>query len=238
MNTGLRISNAMQELVVHSESRGTECIGKATLSHVEQPSTSGGVRTAGYSRYTFTSARPVLWAVDLPLGRRVGIVGTGYKNGVYTIGAYCGGNPDYAGFDQQYAVDIWAFSTISAASSRGSSGFGLLLRNSNGAIAHDFAAPNITFPVAAGNVSSAAYLPATGRPVAIGNSPYYDVDYIDREPGYIKVDSRQFLLRENDRVAYSTGLMFMSGLMNGNPPEGSTVSDPSPFFVIDGQFLP
>lgn len=234
MKTALKISNLKQELVVHNESRGTECIGKATLSRVVQPSISGGVRTAGYSTHTFTSTKPVLWAVDLPLGKRVGIVGTGYKNGVYTIGAYCGGNPDFSGFDQQYAIDIWAFSTISAASSR----FGLLLRNSNGAIAHDFAAPNITFPVAAGNLSSAAYLPATGRPVAIGNSPYYDVDYIDREPGYIKVDSRQFLLRENNSVAYSTGLMFMSGLMNGNPPEGSTVSDPSPFFVIDGQFLP
>lgn len=234
MKTALRISNLKQELVVHNESRGTECIGKATLLRVVQPSTSGGVRTAGYSTHTFTSTKPVLWAVDLPLGKRVGIVGTGYKSGVYTIGAYCGGNPDFSGFDQQYAIDIWAFSTISAASSR----FGLLLRNSDGAIAHDFAAPNITFPVAAGNLSSAAYLPATGRPVAIGNSPYYDVDYIDREPGYIKVDSRQFLLRENNSVAYSTGLMFMSGLMNGNPPEGSTVSDPSPFFVIDGQFLP
>ena len=234
MKTALKISNLKQELVVHNESRGTECIGKATLSRVVQPSISGGVRTAGYSTYTFTSTKPVLWAVDLPLGKRVGIVGTGYKNGVYTIGAYCGGNPDFSGFDQQYTIDIWAFSTISAASSR----FGLLLRNSDGAIAHDFAAPNITFPVAAGNLSSAAYLPATGRPVAIGNSPYYDVDYIDREPGYIKVDSRQFLLRENNSVAYSTGLMFMSGLMNGNPPEGSTVSDPSPFFVIDGQFLP
>jgi hypothetical protein len=235
MKSALRISNLKQELVVHNESRGTECIGKATLLRVVQPSTSGGVRNAGYSTHTFTSTRPVLWAIDLPPGRRVGIVGTGYKNGVYTIGAYCGGNPDSVGFDQQYAIDIWAFSTISAASAR----FGLLLRNSDGAVAHDFAAANITFPVAAGNISSTAHLPATTRPVAIGNSPYYDVDYIDREPGYIKVDSRQFLLRDNNnRVAYSPGVMFMSGLMNGNPPEGSTVSDPSPFFVIDGQFLP
>ncbi|WP_143450999.1 hypothetical protein [Janthinobacterium sp. BJB301] len=234
MKTALRISNLKQELVVHNESRGTECIGKATLSRVVQPSTSGGVRTAGYSTHTFTSTRPVLWAIDLPMGRRVGIVGTGHKNGVYTIGAYCGGNPDFSGFDQQYAVDIWAFSTISAASSQ----FGLLLRNSDGAIAHDFAAPNITFPVAAGDLSSAAYLPPTVRPVAIGNSPFYDVNYIDRESGFIKMDSRQFLLRESNSVAYSTGVMFMSGVMSGNMPEGSTVSDPSPFFVIDGQFLP
>ncbi|OBV41707.1 hypothetical protein, partial [Janthinobacterium psychrotolerans] len=222
MTTGLKIRNLARQLVVHSESHGTACIGRASLVQVVQPSSTGGVRTAGYSRHTFASTLPVLWAIDLPVGRRVGIVDTAYSNGVYTIGAYCGGNPGNEGFDQQYPVDIWAFSMITGAHA----GRGLLLRNSVGAITHDFGAPNITFPVAAGDLSTMATLPAIGRPVVIGSSPFYDVSYNDREPGYVKEDRRQFVLRDSDgTVAYSSGVMFRSGLMNGNPPAGSTFSD-------------
>lgn len=235
---GLKIRNGARELVVHSEARGTACIGRASLVAVVQPSISGGANIAGYSRHTFASDLPIIWAIDLPVGRRVGIIDTGYANGVYTIGAYCGGNPNSLGFDQQFPVDIWAFSMINGASTGSTSG--LRLRNSAGIITHDFMAPNITLPIAAGDLSIAAVVPpGIGRPVVIGSSPYYDVTYTDLEPGYIKTDRRQFALRTSDNVvAYSAGLMFRSGSSSGTPPADSTFTEKSPFFVVDGQFLP
>ena len=98
----------------------------------------------------------------------------------------------------------------------------------------------MTFAVASGELSSVATAPAAGRLAAIGNSPYYDVSFSGNEDrGYVKEDTRQFLLRTSDNhVGYSSGAMFKSGWTPGNVPDGSTISDPSPFFVVDAQFLP
>lgn len=236
MSQGFLLRNQHGELVVHRESRGTQCIGRATITGIVQPwSEADGSRNAGYSTHAFTSSQPILWAIDLPVGRRVGVVSTGYANGVYRLGVYCGANPDSAGFDQQFAVDVWAFATLTSAGGAR----GLRLRNGDGVITHDFSMPNITFPLAAGDLQTAAQLPALGRPVAIGHSPYYDVQFESNEVDYVKSDRRQFLLRGSDNVvAYSPGVIYRSGAMSGNPPAGSTFTDPSPFFVIDGTLLP
>lgn len=238
MSQGFILRNQQGELVVHRDSLGTQCIGRATLTQLVQPvSASDGSRTAGYSSHRFDSTRPILWAFDLPVGRRVGVVSVGYANGVNTLSVYCGANPDGRGFDQQFAVDVWAFSTL--APDTVGAGRGLRLRNSSGVLSHDFSVPNLTLPLAAGDLTTPAQLPAIVRPVAIGSSPYYDVQYETDEVNYFKTDRRQFLLRAADNtVAYSPGLIYRSGAMTGNPPPGSTITDPSPFFVIDGQFLP
>lgn len=238
MSRGFILRNQHGELVVHRDSLGTQCIGRAAFTQLVQPSsTLGGSRVAGYSSYRFASDRPILWAFDLPVGRRVGVVSTGYANGINTIGVYCGANPDVQGFDQQFAVDVWAFSTL--APDTVGAGRGLRLRNSSGVLSHDFSVPNITLPLAAGDLTTPAQLPAIVRPVAIGSSPFYDVQYESDEVNYFKTDRRQFLLRAPDNsVAYSPGLIYRSGAMHGNPPQGSTLTDPSPYFVVDGQFLP
>lgn len=235
MSQGIVLRNVAGEMVVHRDSWGTQCIGRATMTALVQPvSESDGSRRAGYSSHTFSSAKPILWAIDLPVGRRVGVVSTAYSGGVYTLSVYCGGNPDVEDFDQQFPVDVWAFSTLTGGGQRG-----LRIRNSAGVVSHDFSVPNITFPLAGGNLASPANLPAVGRPVAIGHSPYYDVRFESNEVDYVKTDRRQFLLRGGDNtVAYSPGLIYRSGAMSGNPPAGSTFTDPSPFFVIDGTLLP
>lgn len=236
MNRGLTLRNLAGELVVHHDSWGTQCIGRATMASLVQPSSeSDGSRIAGYSTHTFASTRPILWAIDLPVGRRVGVVSTRHVNGAYTLGVYCGSSPDSGGFDQQFAVDVWAFATLVAPSGGG----GLRLRNSEGVVTHDFSVPNITFPIASGDLDISANLPAVGRPVAIGNSPYYDVQYETNEVNFYKIDRREFLMRTEDNVvAYSTGVMYRSGNMSGTIPDGSTFSEPSPFFVVDGSLLP
>lgn len=236
MTNTLRILNAAGDLVVDSDTPGTACIGKANFLKTVQPYYKDGAWQTGYSQYTFATDRPVLWAFDLPLGRRVGIFGTSYKDGVYTVGVYCGEGGDWQKFDRQEPVDVWAFSTISQARSK----FGLILRHSvDRYVTHDFGTPNITFPIASGSLGISVGIPAVGRPIAIGNAPFYNVSYFDLEPGYILTNSRYFLLRTvNSTVGYSAGLTFKRIESQGRPGEDSTVSHPSPFLVIDGSFLP
>lgn len=236
MTNTLRILNASGDLVLDSDTPGTACIGKATLLKTVQPYYQDGAWQTGYSQYAFATDRPVLWAFDLPLGRRVGIFGTSYKDGIYTVGVYCGSGGNGQEFDRQEAVDVWAFSTIFQAKSK----FGLILRHSvEHYVTHDLGTPNITFPIASGSLNESVPIPAVGRPIAIGNAPFYDVSYFDLKPGYILTNSRNFLFRTaNNTVGYSAGLTFERIESQGQPGEDSTASDPSPFLVIDGTFLP
>ncbi|MGK5069248.1 hypothetical protein [Janthinobacterium sp. RT4P48] len=235
MTNTLRILNAAGDLVVDSNTPGTACIGKATFLKTVQAYYMDDAWQTGYSQYTFATDRPVLWAFDLPLGRRVGILGTSYKDGVHTVGVYCGAGGDLREFDTQEAVDVWAFSTISQARSK----FGLILRHSEERyVTHDFGTPNITFPIASGSLGEGVRIPSVGRPIAIGNAPFYDVSYFDLEPGYILTNNRNFLVRSSNTVGYSAGLTLKRIASYGQPGEGSTVSHPAPFLVIDGTFLP
>ncbi|MDN2709575.1 hypothetical protein O0880_09105 [Janthinobacterium sp. SUN118] len=242
MNNILRVRNTAGDLVVDSDTLGTECIGKASFSRIVQPYQEFSARQSGWSNYTFASDRTVLWAMGMPPGRRVGILGTSYLNGLHTVAVYCGANPDGDGFDVQEPVDIWAFSTLLDSKP---SPFGLILRHSvTGRLTHDFGRPNVTFPIAGGDLDSLVQLPAVGRPVAIGNSPFRHVSYSPYDPddprsGYVKTDTRRFLIRyENNAVAYSSGTTHRSSNENGPMPEDTTFTEPSPFFIIDGTFLP
>lgn len=242
MNSIFRVRNTAGDLVVDSDTLGTECIGKASFSRIMQPYKEFSARQSGWSNYTFASDRPVLWAMDMPPGRRVGILGTAYRNGIHTVAAYCGAHPDREGFDVQEPVDIWAFSTLLDSQP---SPFGLILRHSvTGRLTHDFGRPNVTFPIGSGDLNSLVQLPAVGRPVAIGNSPFYHVSFSPYDPdhpedGYVKTDTRMFLTRYgNNAVAYSSGTTHRSSNDRGPAPEDTTFTEPSPFFIIDGTFLP
>lgn len=233
--------NPSGELVMHSNSRSTHCIGKTTHVSTTQPYAEGTGRRSGFSTHTFTTSSPVLWAIDTPVGYRVGIVRSGFSGGVYTLEVYCGANPDANGFDTQYAVDVWAFSTDLGAPSD----FGLQMFDASGVMTHDLVKPNISFPVGASyNGNPTTISGAIARPVAVGNSPYYSVAYtyvIPDEPtsGYVKKDRKNFLLRAaSGYITYSSGTIFRSGTNRGSKPTDSTFSADSPFIIVEGAFLP
>lgn len=238
MTERLKIRNQHSELVVDSDTYGTHCIGRATFVSMQQPHGAGGGTVAGSSVYQFSSTREILWVIDLPVDRRVGILKTDYANGVHTLTAYCGYNAAENGdFDQQEQVTIWAFTTITErVAARG-----LLLRHSStNQVTHDFGAPALTFPLALGGLDNSVVVNSVARPVALGASPYYEATY---EAGtgeqYIKTDYRKFLVRRaSGAIAYAPTLVLRSGLMTGPLPPDTVYSEPSPFFIVDGTNLP
>ena len=241
MTHGFEFYNEAGELVVHSNSKSTHCIGKTTYVSTTQPYAEGTGRRSGYSTHTFATNSPVLWAIDLPLGYRVGIVRSGYSGGVYTLEVYCGANPDSNGFDTQYPVDVWAFSSELGAPSS----YGLQIFDAVGNMTHDLAKPNISFPLNTSFTGNPVSMnPAVSRPVVIGSSPYYDVRYTYRLPGeptsgYIKKDTKNFLLRSGTgNVGYSSGTIFRSGTNNGGKPPDSAFTAASPFILVEGSLLP
>ena len=238
MKQRLRIRNQHNDLVVDSDTYGSHCIGRATFVSMQQPHSSGGGTVAGSSIYRFTSTRSILWVIDLPVDRRVGILKTDYANGVHTLTAYCGYNAAEDGdFDQQEQVTIWAFTTITERIADA----GLLLRHSvTNQVTHDFGAPALTFPLALGGLNSGVVVTSVARPAALGASPYYEATY---EPGtggqYIKTDYRRFLVRRvSGAIAYAPTLVLRSGIMSGALPPDTVYSEPSPFFIVDGTNLP
>jgi hypothetical protein len=241
MTHGFEFYNPAGELVLHSNSKSTQCIGRTTYVSTTPPYNEGTVRRSGYSTHTFATNSPVLWAIELPVGYRVGIVRSNYSGGVYTLEVYCGANPDGNGFDTQYPIHVWAFSTDLGAPSS----YGLQIFDTNGVMTHDLAKPNISFPLNASYDGSSVTLnSAVTNPVVIGNSPYYSVTYTDRIPdepssGYVKKDTKRFLLRaSNGNVGYSSGTIFRSGTNSGGKPPNSTFSAPSPFIIVEGALLP
>lgn len=241
MTHGFEFYNPAGDLVIHSNSKSTQCIGRTTFVSTTQPYAVGTGRRSGYSTHTFATNSPVLWAIELPVGYRVGIVRSGYSGGVYTLEVYCGANPDANGFDTQYPVHVWAFSTDLGAPSS----YGLQMFAANGQMTHDFAKPNISFPLNSSYSGNPVTLnSAVANPVVIGNSPYYDVSYTYRLPGestsgYVKKDTKNFLLRSsNGNVGYSSGTIFRSGTNKGGKPPDSAFTSPSPFIIVEGSLLP
>lgn len=238
MRQQFRLRNQHNELVVDADAYGTHCIGRAAFVSMQQPYSSGGGKVAGSSTYQFASSRMILWVIDLPVDRRVGILKTDYAGGVHTLTAYCGFNAAENGdFDQQEQATIWAFTTITERVASA----GLLLRHSvTNQVTHDFGAPALTFPLALGGLDSGVLVNSVVRPVALGASPYYEVTYEAGTGGqYIRTDYRRFLVRRADgSIAYTPTLVLRSGLVSGSLPPDTVYSEPSPFFVIDGTSLP
>ncbi|MDN2697783.1 hypothetical protein O0882_15800 [Janthinobacterium sp. SUN073] len=237
MTKQLKIRNQHGELVIDSNTYGTHCIGRATFVSLQQPYSSGGGMVSGFSTYQFSGFRGILWVIDLPVDRRVGVIKTSYVNGVHTLTVYCGANADEnGGFDQQEPVTIWAFATITEkVAARG-----LLLRHSvTNAVTHDFGTPTLTFPLALGGLENSVVVSSVGRPVALGASPFYEMNYVGTGGQYTMTASRRFLVRRsNGVIAYAPALMLRSGLMSGTLPPDTVYSEPSPFFVLDGTNLP
>jgi hypothetical protein len=172
MPFGLRIRNPAGELVIADDAQGLVCMHKATAGAVVQPTgTATGSfpgRVMGYQTHTSTHNGPILCAVDLPLGRRVGIIDVTGSAGAWSIKSYCGDTPDSNGFDVQYALDVWVFGFPPGPPH----GYGMALRDGS-TLKHDLSLPNPLYPRA--NVTiplsppgGGIAIPALTRPVAVG----------------------------------------------------------------------
>lgn len=231
MSAGLIIYNENNELAVLAESRGTSVAGKATYVVTTQPTSS----ESGGSTYTFQSGEPCMFILDCSQGY-VGVIDMKYENGLYTIGVYSGQGQNAYGFDIQVPIDVWAVSMISGAPS---TNYGLVMYNSAGQLTHDFSRPNVTFPVSAGSINESASSAGLTRPVVMGNSPYHDVTFFDHEDGtYTKTDYRSYLVRRFDNTIGYSARKTYEGRFPGVPPSDSTITDLSPFVVMEGALLP
>ncbi|WP_338761984.1 hypothetical protein [Massilia sp. METH4] len=173
MSTILKITNPANELVISSDGQGLHCIGRAGLVELVQASGSATARSpgrrAGYSRYRINWPGPVLFAVDLPLGKRVGILGAFQVSpGVWEVRCHCGTDADANQFDiTQYALDVWAYGVPQTPQT----GMVFQIFKPDGTLAYDLTRPNILFPRAfalARARSSGITIPALTRPVIIG----------------------------------------------------------------------
>lgn len=170
----LSIKNPANELVISNEAFGLYCIGKAVLQQLVQPnanSPTGGApgKQAGYSTYRISWPGQVIFAVDLPLNRRVGILGvTQPSAGVWDIRCYCGDGADSYGFDAtQYALDVWAYGVPQTPMT----GMVFQVFKPDGTLAWDLTRPNPLWPrgFAIGAARGGGItIPALTRPVIIG----------------------------------------------------------------------
>lgn len=173
MSYGLKIINPSNELVISSDAMGLYCVGKAVLQGaVVQPT---GLATAtfpgrktGYSVYRINHPGQIIVALDLPLGKNVGLLGvTQPAAGVWEITAHCGDGPDADTFDTtEYALDVWAFGFAQSVAE----GYGLALYTASGALAWDMSRANMLFPRAyvPSSLTVNNAIPSLARPVVIG----------------------------------------------------------------------
>ena len=179
---GIRIRNPGQDLVLSSDAKGLTCIGRAALyGDVVQPrgSATGTMpgRTWGYSTYRIAHNGPVIWALDLPLNTRVGIISsTEVYAGMWEVVCYCGSARDAYQFDTvQSAIAVWAFGFVSTRAA----GFRAAIYNASGALAYDLSRPYPLFPLSSGvsDFTANMTIPALSRPVVMGcptSDPSYD----------------------------------------------------------------
>lgn len=175
MSYGLSIKNPSGQLVLSSDAKGLTCIGKASLyGSVIQPvgvaTASSPGRKTGYSVYRIDHSGAIIVALDMPVGKRVGVKSvTQPVAGTWEITCHCGDTPDAYGFDSvEYQLDVWAFGFISTI--YGS--YGLAMFDAAGNLTHDLSRPNMLFPRAylAPSTSVNIAIPSLTRPVVVGSA--------------------------------------------------------------------
>lgn len=173
MTYGLKITNPSGELVISSDAKGLTCIGRATLQGSVIQASGGPTsvspgRIGGSSTYRILHSGPVIWAVDLPLNRYVGIIGTSQPfAGAWDVACHCGDSLDAFGFStNQYAVDVWAFGFVPTLMDS----YGMAIYDSAGTLSHDLSRPNLLFPRAfvEDSYGTPVTIPALSRPIAMG----------------------------------------------------------------------
>jgi hypothetical protein len=174
MGYGLKITNPGNELVLSSDAKGLYCLGKGVQQSLTQPSGNAiGAnpgRICGRGVYRFTGhPGPLMLAVDLPAGKNVGLVGV-VSAGTNTWDAYvyCGDptTADAYGFEQQSAVDVWAFGIPAAPSAES---YGLRIWDASGNLSWDLTRqPLFAAGYLGGAPGTPRTLPSLSRPVMVG----------------------------------------------------------------------
>lgn len=178
MSYGLKLLNPSGELVISSDAKGLFCIGKAMLQgSVTQPYGNAASdypgRTWGGSTYRIAWPGPIFVAIDLPLGKFVGVMSvTQPFAGAWDINCHCGDTPDSNFFYAQSQVDVWAFGFSSTVLEN----YGLAIYDTSGALAHDLSRPNLLYPRAyVLDSGMGTTIPALTRPVVIGCPTSYQI---------------------------------------------------------------
>ena len=245
MSFGLKIVNPTNELVFSSEGKGLYCIGKATLQTLVQPSGSGTAaspgRVSGYSVYRISSAGQVIFAVDLPLNKRVGIKSvTQPSAGIWEITCWCGSGADADNIDTvQYELAVWAYGIPTSAGST----FGMNIYDANSNIAYDLTRTNPLFPRAFVEIltGSVVTIPSLTRAVAMGCSTKSAliVNSIGnnswRYLGYHGLWQRTSSTSMSEVLACVQRYQFFSVEPSG---QSDSYSSPTRSFIIEGNLLP
>lgn len=243
----LKLSNPANELVISNEAFGLNCIGRAVLQQLVQPT--GGSPTAGapgkqggYSTYRINWPGPVLFAVDLPLNRRVGILSvTQPAPGVWEIQCYCGAGADSYGFDAtQYALDVWAYGVPQSPAT----GMVFQIFKPDGTLAYDLTKPNPLFPraFAVGPGRGAGItIPGLQRPVIIGcPTSYFRDDISVGSKRWALESSRSMWRRDSATTVREDVAMLQRYEYSATDPNGGSGNEvfDTPCFIIEGATLP
>jgi hypothetical protein len=244
MTYGLLIDNGAGEIVVSSDSKGRNCVGRGVLQgSVVQPTgspTAGGPgRVSGYSIYRFSHPGPITVALDLPLNKRVGVISIAQPvAGTWDVKVHCGDTPDANDMDTvEYPIDVWAFGEFTSLHN----GYGLAIYDDAGNLAWDFSRPHVLFPrdrvLLTGG--SAAILALT-RPAAVGTPTTRTM-----VAGTISFNTKQVVIRRGawkrtsgtsiSDVLYTEQTFRVFG-PDPIDPEGDVL--PSSCFIVEGSTLP
>lgn len=252
MGYGIRITNPSSELVISSGAFGLYCIGKAVLQgSVGQESGNptdpdpGGIW--GTSIYRISHAGPIICAIDLPLDKRVGVVGINQPSaGVWDIEVYCGDTPDSYGIDTaHYAIDVWAYGLPQSAPA----GWGAAIYDASHNCAYDltqlllFPRAYVTgaAPATGFTTGAAATIPSLTRPVVIGHPVSMDVAEQLLGANHRAVYRRRGLWRRTSSTSLETQMVVQQRFEYFGPDSlFDSFEDrfDTPAFIIEGSGLP
>lgn len=244
----LKVTNPSQELVLSSDAKGLYCIGKAVLQTLVQPTgtASGAIpgRVAGYSKYRISWPTPVVFAVDLPLNKRVGITNVTQPSvGVWEVTCYCGDTADSYGFDSnQYQLDVWAYGLPQTPMT------GMvfqILNQYDGSVSYDLTRPNPLFPRAYANPAargSGMTIPSLSRPVVLGCPTTTSAGDNFMSTNHYSFDSTRSMWRRTSTTTVVEETVWLQRYeYNATQPNGNGAGyEPhsSPCFIIEGATLP
>lgn len=248
MAYGLQIENPSGQLVISSEALGLFCYGKfSAYSSVGVSGTatsSAPGRQAGYQTYRLTTGNsdPIIIAMDLPSGVKVGIRSVTYiGSGVWELEAHSGDTADSDGFDtNEFYTDFWAYKSYSSSLS---GSYGLALYDSSGTLTFD---SNQGVPLMArdyvagtGGLGSNFTISSLTKPAIIGYTPTNDT--FVQHPGantWNVIRRRGCWVRSGTTVTKTTYTDQQYRVFGPDAPDSEDGIFDQPGFTVEGAHLP